>query len=238
MRLRKQLEDTIGTLFQSRNRGVFNTGYTLDQIEQELDRRDKVLRKVEQRFEKHSKEKKQYLQKAADSKHQTKLRYAAKAKEADMYKRFFSSLFDNLMAQQLFLTNLSLKAKQSQLFDNPMEEFGFEIDISGMNADAVSRALEDTGFEQEEVEHTMEEIGMSMEMMDEDGITLSLDEIKDDIDNLQEDELMEGGGTLAEGFDEKIDEQIEDELQQLSDGASLSSGSGEGGSSSPSGGDD
>ncbi|MFC4359273.1 hypothetical protein ACFO0N_15105 [Halobium salinum] len=226
MKFRKQLRESIGLL--KRPNGVFGTRYTLEDIDTELDHRDKVIKKVERKADKHHRQKKKYLQKAVESKNQRKLRYVAKAKEAEMHKSFFSELFDNLMAQQLFLTKLSLKAKEKRIFDSPMEEFGFEIDIGGMNADAISNALQSSSFNQDEIGQTMEEIQMEFDMMDDStGISLDLDDIKKEAEMLEAEDIRSDSFELGGDLNSAIDDQIEKELNNLEAGGSAGSSPGE-----------
>lgn len=216
MKFRDQLQTTLAPILGTSN-GVFNTGYTLDEIEEELNRRDKAIQRVEKKTDKYYKRKKKYLQKAANSKNQRKLRFVAKAKEAEMYKSFFAELFDNLMAQQLFLTKLSLKAKRRNIFQSPMEEFGFDVDIGGMNQDAVTDALQRSSFEQDDIQSTIEDVQMEFDTMDDDGLSLDLDELKEEADMLEASNIESDGVDLGGSFNEAIDNQIEKELDELED---------------------
>ena len=215
MKFRSQIRQTLAPLLG--NQGIFNTGYTLDEIEDELNRRDKAIQRVERKTDKYHKRKKKCLQKAASSKNQRKLRFVAKAKEAEMYKSFFAELFDNLMAQQLFLTKLSLKAKRRSIFQSPMEEFGFNVDIGGMNQDAVTDALQRSSFEQDNIQNTIEDVQMEFETMEDDGLSLDLDELKDEADMLEASDIESDSVDLGSSFNEAIDSQIEEELDQLED---------------------
>jgi hypothetical protein len=215
MRVRKEFSKLADAL--TPQRGVFNTGYTLEELEAELSRREAVIQKVEKKTDNHHRKKRNYLEKAGDSKNQRKLRYVAKAKENEMHKSFFAELFDNLMAQQLFLTKLVLEGKRRRIFADPVEEFGFEIDISGMNADAVTNALQESSMRQEEVGDTIEQIEMEFDTADHSGISLDLDELKDEADMLEASDIESGSLELSSQWDEAIDQQIDEELDRLED---------------------
>lgn len=216
MTLRDQLVKTVDPLFSQQN-GVFNTRYTISQLQDELERREEIIQKVEKRTDNHHKRKKKFLKKAAESRNQRKLRLMAKAKESEMNKTFYAELFDNLMVQQLFLTKLVLEAKRQRIFEDPMQNLGFDVDIASMNVEAVSMALEDSSIKQDEVQETIEQLEVSLDTADRDGLSLNLDELKEEADMLEASEIESESFDLGSDWDESIDQQIEEELGQLDD---------------------
>jgi hypothetical protein len=216
MTLRDQLVKTVDPLFSQQN-GVFNTRYTISQLQDELERREEIIQKVEKRTDNHHKRKKKFLKKAAESRNQRKLRLMAKAKESEMNKTFYAELFDNLMVQQLFLTKLVLEAKRQRIFEDPMQNLGFDVDIASMNVEAVSMALEDSSIKQDEVQETIEQLEVSLDTADRDGLSLNLDELKEEADMLEASEIESESFDLGSEWDESIDQQIEEELDQLDD---------------------
>lgn len=216
MTLRDQLVKTVEPLFSERN-GVFNTKYTISQLQDELERRDDIIQKVEKRTDNHHERKKKYLKKAAESRNQRKLRLMAKAKESEMNKTFYAELFDNLMVQQLFLTKLVLEAKRQRIFEDPMRNLGFDVDIASMNVEAVSIALEDSSIKQDDVQETIEQLKVSLDTADRDGLSLDLDELKEEADMLEASEIESSSFELGSDWDESIDQQIEEELDRLDD---------------------
>ena len=216
MTLRDQLIKTVDPLFSQQN-GVFNTRYTISQLQDELERREGIIQKVEKRTDNHHKRKKKFLKKAAESRNQRKLRLMAKAKESEMNKTFYAELFDNLMVQQLFLTKLVLEAKRQRIFEDPMQNLGFDVDIASMNVEAVSMALEDSSIKQDEVQETIEQLEVSLDTADRDGLSLNLDELKEEADMLEASEIESESFDLGSDWDESIDQQIEEELDQLDD---------------------
>ena len=216
MTLRDQLVKTVDPLFSQQN-GVFNTRYTISQLQDELERREEIIQKVEKRTDNHHKRKKKFLKKAAESRNQRKLRLMAKAKESEMNKTFYTELFDNLMVQQLFLTKLVLEAKRQRIFEDPMQNLGFDVDIASMNVEAVSMALEDSSIKQDEVQETIEQLKVSLDTADRDGLSLNLDELKEEADMLEASEIESESFDLGSEWDESIDQQIEEELDQLDD---------------------
>lgn len=216
MTLRDQLVKTVDPLFSQQN-GVFNTRYTISQLQDELERREEIIQKVEKRTDNHHKRKKKFLKKAAESRNQRKLRLMAKAKESEMNKTFYAELFDNLMVQQLFLTKLVLEAKRQRIFEDPMQNLGFDVDIASMNVEAVSMALEDSSIKQDEVQETIEQLKVSLDTADRDGLSLNLDELKEEADILEASEIESESFDLGSDWDESINQQIEEELDQLDD---------------------
>lgn len=216
MTLRDQLVKTVDPLFSQQN-GVFNTRYTISQLQDELERREEIIQKVEKRTDNHHKRKKKFLKKAAESRNQRKLRLMAKAKESEMNKTFYAELFDNLMVQQLFLTKLVLEAKRQRIFEDPMQNLGFDVDIASMNVEAVSMALEDSSIKQDEVQETIEQLKVSLDTADRDGLSLNLDELKEEADMLEASEIESESFDLGSDWDESINQQIEEELDQLDD---------------------
>ena len=198
------------------NQGVFNTGYTLSQLQNELERREEVIERVEKRTDHHHKQKKRYLKKAAEARNQRKLRFVTKMKESEMNKSFYAELFDNLMAQQLFLTKLVLEAKRQRIFDDPMRKLGFDVDIASMNVGAVATALEQSSIRQDEVQETIEQLEISFDSVDSDGLSLDLDDLKQEADMLSASDI-DSSFDLGSDWDEAIDQQIEEELNRLDD---------------------
>ena len=216
MRIRNQAHEAL-KLLSRRPNGVFNTEYTLDDIDNELSRHEEVIQRVEKKTDKHHKLKRKYLEKAADSKNQRKLRYVSKAKENELYKSFYSELFDNMMAQQLFLTKLSLEAKRRQIGADPMEQFGFDVDIAGMDADAVTNALQKSSIQQEEIGDTIEQIQMEFDADSHSGLSLDLDELKQEAEMLEASDIESDSVDLGSEWDDAIDQQIDEELDRLDD---------------------
>ena len=216
MRIRNQAREAL-KLLSRRPNGVFNTEYTLDDIDNELSRREDVIQRVEKKTDKHHKLKRKYLEKAADSKNQRKLRYVSKAKENELHKSFYSELFDNMMAQQLFLTKLSLEAKHREIGADPMEQFGFDVDIAGMDADAVTNALQKSSIQQEEIGDTIEQIQMEFDADSHSGLSLDLDELKQEAEMLEASDIESDSVDLGSEWDDAIDQQIDEELDRLDD---------------------
>ena len=216
MRIRNQAHEAL-KLLSRRPNGVFNTEYTLDDIDNELSRREDMIQRVEKKTDKHHKLKRKYLEKAADSKNQRKLRYVSKAKENELHKSFYSELFDNMMAQQLFLTKLSLEAKRRQIGADPMEQFGFDVDIAGMDADAVTNALQKSSIQQEEIGDTIEQIQMEFDADSHSGLSLDLDELKQEAEMLEASDIESDSVDLGSEWDDAIDQQIDEELDRLDD---------------------
>ena len=216
MRIRNQAREAL-KLLSRRPNGVFNTEYTLDDIDNELSRHEEVIQRVEKKTDKHHKLKRKYLEKAADSKNQRKLRYVSKAKENELHKSFYSELFDNMMAQQLFLTKLSLEAKRRQIGADPMEQFGFDVDIAGMDADAVTNALQKSSIQQEEIGDTIEQIQMEFDADSHSGLSLDLDELKQEAEMLEASDIESDSVDLGSEWDDAIDQQIDEELDRLDD---------------------
>lgn len=214
MRIRRYAKETLGQL---RKDSVLGTGHTLNELEREMDRREQVIREIEKKAENNFQRKKKYLEKASEATNQRKVRYAAKAKEAEMNKSFFSELFDNLMAQYLFLTKLVLEAKRRRIYEEPLDQFGFEIDIAGMDAQAVTSALQNSSMQQEDVQKTIEEIEMEFETADAANLSLDLEDIKEEADMLSESRLQDETFDVGESWNSAIDERIEEELDSLED---------------------
>jgi hypothetical protein len=137
-------------------------------------------------------------------------------KESEMNKSFYAELFDNLMAQQLFLTKLVLEAKRQRIFDDPMRKLGFDVDIASMNVGAVATALEQSSIRQDEVQETIEQLEISLDSVNGDGLSLDLDDLKQEADMLSASDI-DSSFDLGSDWDEAIDQQIEEELNRLDD---------------------
>ena len=198
------------------NQGVFDTGYTLGQLQNELERREEVIERVEKRTDHHHEQKKRYLKKAAEARNQRKLRFVTKMKESEMNKSFYAELFDNLMAQQLFLTKLVLEAKRQRIFDDPMRKLGFGVDIAALDTEAVGTALEQSSIRQDEVQETIEQLEISLNSLDDDGLSLDLENLKEEADMLSASDI-DSSFDLGSDWDETIDQQIDEELDRLED---------------------
>jgi hypothetical protein len=110
-----------------------------------------------------------------------------------------------------------LEAKRQRIFEDPMQNLGFDVDIASMNVEAVSMALEDSSIKQDEVQETIEQLKVSLDTADRDGLSLNLDELKEEADMLEASEIESESFDLGSEWDESIDQQIEEELDQLDD---------------------
>ena len=131
-----------------------------------------------------------------------------------MNKSFYAELFDNLMVQQLFLTKLVLEAKRRRIFDDPMRKLGFDVDIASMNVEAVATALEQSSIRQDEVQETIEQLEISLDSVDRDGLSFDLEDLKQEADMLSASDI-DSSFDLGSNWDEAIDQQIEEELDRL-----------------------
>ncbi|RLM41950.1 hypothetical protein DVK00_19120 [Haloarcula sp. Atlit-47R] len=216
MKLREPVKQWLSA---DEQRGALNSGWTVEEIDEDLDRREKVLRQIEEKVDSFSEEKKQYLEKALDAGTRKKSRLYAKAKEADMYRSFWSELWENLMIQQFFLIKLSLEAKRRDLMANPAEELPIELDIGDLNADAIRNALENSNLEQEGVQDVIDQVDMHFDRSGDTDFSLDLDEIKSEAEEIEAAEIGSGEAELGSGMESAIDEQIDKELQKMQEEA-------------------
>jgi hypothetical protein len=212
MKLRDPIRRWIG---DGSPRGALDSGHTIAEIEADLDRREEVLRSIESKVDSHSREKKQYLEKAVNADARKKMRLYAKAKEAGMYRSFYSELWENLMVQQFFLIKLSLEAKRRGLLADATGELPVEIDIGELNADAIRNALEDSSLEQDDVEDTIEMVDMHFDRDGASDLQLDLDEIRSEAEELEAAEIGSGEAELGSEMKSHIDDQVEEELARM-----------------------
>lgn len=212
MKLRDPVQEWIGS---AEHGGALNSGWSIDEIDDDLDQREQVLRQIEEKVDTFSEEKKQYLEKALDASTRKKTRFYAKAKEADMYRSFWSELWENLMIQQFFLIKLSLEAKRRDLMANPSEELPFELDIGDLNSDAIKNALENSNLEQDGVQDVIEQVDIHFDRNGNSDFTLDLEEIKSEAEEIEAAEIGSGEAELGSGMESAIDEQINKELEKM-----------------------
>jgi hypothetical protein len=212
MKLRDPIRRWIG---DNSPRGALDSGHTIAEIEDDLDRREEVLRNIESKVDSHSQEKKQYLEKAVGADARKKMRFYAKAQEAGMYRSFYSELWENLMIQQFFLIKLSLEAKRRRLLVDATGELPIEIDIGELNADAIRNALEDSSLEQDDVEDTIEMVDMHFDRDSASDLQLDLDEIRSEAEELEAAEIGSGEAELGSEMKSHIDDQVEKELARM-----------------------
>jgi hypothetical protein len=214
MKLRDQANELIFDEVDP-ERGALNCGFTIGEIEADLDRREEVMDGLEQKVDSHSEEKKRFLKKALEAGPRKTIRFYAKAKEADMYRGFYRELWENLMIQQFFLIKLLLEAKRNNLLVDPGAEFGFEVDIGEMDQSAVRGAIDSSDLEREQVPDTIGAIDAHLGVADGEGMSLDLDEIRSEAEELEAAEIGAGETELGGGMETAINQQIEAELEKM-----------------------
>lgn len=205
-----------------RGSGMLDSGYTLAELEGALERRDEILNFLERKSEMHYEQAKQYFEKARGSENHRKLRFYGRGKQHEVKESLYTDLFENLLMQQLFLTNLVVRGKKQQVWDDPMDELGLEIDISSLNQQAIADALNRSDLNQQETDRVMDEVGVALDVTDDELGMPSLDELREEAYEL---DGPSGDSGLAESFNDRFDDVIDDELEKLDDG-DLESGNG------------
>lgn len=212
MKVRNQVQEEVFDRVSNDN-AVLNTGWTIGEIEADLDRRETVMEQIEEKFDSFFEEKKHYLEKALEAGPRKTVRFYAKAKEADMYKSFWSELWENLMIQQFFLIKLILEAKRRSLLTDPGGEFDFEIDIGSMDAEAVKGALDASDIEQSEAQDTIEAIDMHLNRDEDSDLSLDLSRIREEAGELEAAIISSGEPESGSSMEAAINHQIEEELK-------------------------
>lgn len=218
MKLRTVVQEEV---FEAANgdTGVLNTGWTIDEIEADLDRREDVMDQLEEKVDSFSTEQKQYLEAALEAGPRETVRLYAKAKEAEMYKSFWSQLWENLMVQQFFLLKLLLEAKRRSLLTQPTGDLGFNLDIESLDVEAVRTALENSAIEQSQTTETIEALDVHLNQDSADALSLDLSAIRAEASELEAAAISGGEFELGSSLEEAIDDQIQAELNHERDRA-------------------
>lgn len=218
MKVRDKVQEKVFDRVED-HREVLNTGWTIREIEADLDRREETLDKIETKVDSYSKEKKHFLHKALDAGARKKVRFYAKAKEADMKRSFWSDLWENLMVQQFFLIKLLLEAKRHELLTQPTDIagdlLGNHLDIQSLNVEAVKTALESNEVEQTEIHETIEELDLHLHDSGDGELSLDLSEVKREAAELEVADIGSGESGLGTGMEAAMDEQIREALDEV-----------------------
>ncbi len=194
MRFREQLKDLL------QKDGVLKTGYNLSELKDEVDNREQVLDKLEQKAESEYRKEKRCLEKKKDAVGRRRERYAKKARIHERRRRVYEKFHERLMKQQILLTNLVAHAREKQILENPKQELGLEIDLKEMDTRKVARAVEDSQIEADPVDDGLQDISDALAFSNPDTVTeedreaddYEMDhDLDDDLENLIDEEIMQ-----------------------------------------------
>ena len=193
----------IRELFSKSGRGVLNSGYSADELEEELDQREEALSEVESKMDRASKRRLSYLQDAQEAGGEQKMRYWFRAKKEKMKEQVFSDLHQRLMKEHMFLSRVDMESFKRRL-EETGAEFGFDIAIEELPEDEMIEAIEEDSDRRRDVAETIEEIERALEIDGDTYMEMDFSDVKADVDELSDPREME----------EVLDQQIEAELEQ------------------------
>lgn len=208
--------DESTTTDESMSAEVLETGFTEEQFEAELEKRESVLKEIENSIVRHGKKYEKFLQRAIEKRGDRKVRYLLKAKEQQIKHDIKNEIYDNLMRQQLFLVKLLLHDKKQKMRDAG-QNWGFNIDISELPANDVVDDIESESDRAQAEREVMEEVEMAMDLDSEDTLGIDLTDIESEAEELEAVDIADKSLEVDSSLESDIDDRIQDELAGLED---------------------
>jgi ribosome-associated translation inhibitor RaiA len=192
---------------------VLNTGYTLEEIDQEIKNRSKVNRKLRRQLKRHKEKYKSYRDDAVEATGDEKSDLYVKAKEEQIKHDTKQDFLDKLSERKLFLQSLRLQHVAKQLEDPAGNVQGVEIDVGELSVEEISDAIHEAESSEDEAEFVMEEVERELDL----GTGLDVSDIKEDVEEEEAARIDEETSELEEGVESEIDREIEERLSELDD---------------------
>lgn len=219
MKLRDEFRQLFGFTSTSNSRsGVLNTGQSLDELKAAYENRWNVMDRIEQKADNELEKEKTYRKKAKSEDGHRKLKFFSKAEIRKEWRNLYEKLYENMLAQQLTLTELLLTAEKKNLSENPMQELGLDFDMEELDAQAIGNALEETEFD----DAVVQDLG-DLEVVTEvhgDSNLPGLEEMKENARHIDSDELEAlSSSEFSTSMENRLDEELDKELDALEDGS-------------------
>jgi len=193
---------------------VLNTGFTEQEFEEELERREGVLKSLENSVVRHAKKYEEYLEKAAEQKGDRKIRYLLKAKQQQIKHDIKNQIYDKLMRHQLFLVKLLLHHTKIVL-SNSADKFDFQIDIGDLPVDEIAEGLEAESDQRQTESEVIEEVEMEMDLEDDAALSVDLSDLRAEAAEMEADDIAADAIEVNSSIEDDINEEIEKELDEL-----------------------
>jgi hypothetical protein len=190
---------------------VLNTGYKLEEIEQEIKNRSKVNRKLRRQLKRHKKKYKSYRDDAVEASGDEKSDLYVKAKEEQIKHDTKQEFLDKLSERKLFFQSLRLQHVAKQLEDPAGNVQGVEIDIGELSVEEISDAIQEVEGSEDEARFVMEEVERELDL----GTGLDVSDIKEDVEQAEAARVDEDTSELEDGVESEIDREIEERLSEL-----------------------
>ena len=194
---------------------VLNTGYTLQEFDQDINNRGKVNRKLRSQIDRHKEKYEQYRDDAVEASGDQKANLYIKAKEQQIKHDTKQKFLDKLSERKLFLQLLRLQHISNQ-FETPADNVeGVQIDIGELPVDEIAASIDDVDVEEDETQHVMDEVERELDLGPNAGLDVS--DIKEDVEEEEAARIDEGTSELEQGIESEIDQEIEEKLEELDD---------------------
>jgi vacuolar-type H+-ATPase subunit I/STV1 len=225
LKIREKLKNDFAAIKQAlslQRSGALNTGYTLEELETELKRRQKVLQKFQSKAERHRKKARKYYREAEKAVYSRKITLYGQGKRHAIRVSLYHELAENLMVQQIFLENTVVEATKKKFYGNQMEDI-FGINLADLNQEAIGNALHRSEIDHSEVNETMQDIYIDMESKidDEDRIVPNIQALREQAHTADGSDKA-GQPDIAPDLTGTIDDEIQDELERLDSNAETS----------------
>lgn len=193
---------------------VLSTGHTEAEFERELDRREDVLKELENSIVRHGKKYRQFLEKATEKRGDRKIRFLMKAKKQEIKHEIKNEIYDDLMRQQLFLVKLLLHDKKQKM-RAAGETWDFEINVADLPVEDMIEDIESESERMLAVQEVIEEMEMSMGASSEDALGIDLSDIEKEAAELEAADIADKSLEVDSELESNIDDRIQDELADI-----------------------
>jgi|APHM01.1.fsa_nt_gi hypothetical protein len=193
---------------------VLNTGHTLSTLRSDLKKREEVMADVEKWTGTLRDKKKNALEDALDADYGEKVQYYRDAEQNRIKLELLEDLRDMLLTEQLFLSKLVNQCLRQNYIDDANRSFGFDVDISGLDADAVSSAIDRSSIMEQESVDVIEEIDSALGRSGDVDMPIDLAESRREAEELEADEIEDN---IGGGVEDRLNDHIKKELEQMED---------------------
>jgi len=192
---------------------VLESGYDLEEFEDDIEGREEAISELEKDVQRHGKKKKRAVEKARKADEQAdKKGYMVEAKEHKEAKAKKEKILDHLRQEKLTLKKLKLQHLQNNIGDGV--DTDLDINLGELDASEIEDAIEEGGDDLWESAENMEDLGEAMEMADSEAGGLDLSDIEAEVENSGTSDTVDLSNRSLE-TEEDIDQAIDETLEEM-----------------------
>jgi len=158
--------------------------------------------------------KKDALENALDADYGEKVQHYRDAEQNRIKLELLEDFRDMLLTEQLFLSKLVNQCLRQNYVDDANGSFGFDVDISELDAEAVSSAIDRSSIMEKESAEVIEEIDSALGRSGDVDMPIDLAESRREAEELEADEIEDD---IDGGVEDRLNNHIRDKLEEMED---------------------